>query len=198
MNKRPDTSGSIDMDRLSRIFTWLTAVVFILMLGVVFGQLIFADTSSADSVSFTQTGVPYTLSYPAGWNAAFDRQHDLVSQSASALASASDTLLVLNDSAITQVNGVGDGYLVELGKVRADARTPYLALLADPRATTVTVSGATKAVKKSGVTTNTGTQTELAISVGSDLYGMTLVTTRDSTNFASDVNAILASLNFSK
>ena len=193
--KHDEAAGLVDMDRLSRIFTWLTAVIVTFMLGMVFDQVIFADATTA-LATFQQPGVPFTVSYPAGWSAGFDRAHDLVTKNASAVAAASDSMLVLNNRPITQVVGVGEGYLVTIGKIRSNARAPFETLLADPTATTISVSGATKAVKKSGVSLNTDTETAVVMSVGSDLYAMELMTTRGSVDVSKDAAAVLASLQF--
>ncbi len=194
--QREDDSSWVDMDRLSRIFLWLTAAVVTLLLGMVFDQVLLADATPL--ASFQQTGVPYTVSYPAGWSAGFDRNHDLVSTSASAVAAASETLLVLNDSPITQVTGVGEGYLVTLGKIRADARAPFEVILADRAAQAISVSGATKAVAKSGVALNTGTETEVVMSVGSDLYVLELMTARGAVDVSQAAAIVLDSLAFTK
>lgn len=187
-------SSWVDMDRLSRIFTWLVAALMTFILGMVFDQAILA--ASTPMATFSQSGVPFTLSYPAGWSAGFDRSHDLVTKNASAVAAASDSMLVLNDSPIAQVSGVGDGYLVTLGKIRPDAQAPFAALLADPSAKSVTISGATKAAAKTGLTLNTGTETEVVINVGSDLYAMELMTSRGSTDVSTNAAAVLSSLKF--
>ena len=196
MARKSEDTGWVDMDRLSRIFTWLTAVLVTFMLGMVFDQVIFADAKAL--ATFSQTGVPFTLSYPAGWSAGFDRQHDLVTKSASTVAGASDSMLVLNDSPITQIGGIGDGYLVSLGKIRTDARAPFDALLIDTTATAVTISGTTKAVQKTGLMVNSGTQTEVVMTVGSDLYVMELMSKRGATDVSADTAAVLASLKFTE
>ena len=192
--KEADTSW-VEMDRLSRIFTWLTAAIVTFMLGMLFGQVIFADTTTA-LATFQQSGVPFTVSYPAGWSAGFDRQHDLVTQSASVVAGASDSMLVLNDRPITQMTGVGDTYLVTLGKIRPDKRAPFEALLTNPTAKVITITGTSKAVEKTGLILNGGIKTEVVMIVGSDLYAMELMTTRGATDVSKDAATILASLKF--
>lgn len=205
MKKQIDDTGWVDMDRLARIFTWLVSSLAIFTLGMVFQTAVVHDLS-ADSVALTPVtapadlALPYTISLPVGWHAAYRSGESTLPKLSSQLAAVSDPILIASEAPLMTDRDGLTSTVVEIGKVRSASAAPYLTILtnANGLATELSIPGTTKAVQLTTIDERTGqTLTELVVSVGPDLYVLTVANGGASdTARASETAAIFASLSF--
>lgn len=205
MKKQIDDTGWVDMDRLARIFTWLVTTLVVFMLGMVFQTAVVSDLS-ADSIALApitapdNVTLPYTISFPVGWHAAYRTDASTLPKLSSQLATVSDSILIATAAPLTTDVAGLTATVAEIGKVRSASGAAYLSTLtnASGTATDLSIPGTTKAVQLTTIDERTGQAlTELVVGVGTDLYVLTVANGGASdTTRASQTAAIIASLSF--